>query len=289
MTDGGHPAAEPAIGPLTAPSRVAALLERHALTPDKGYGQNFLVDRAALRAILAAAGPLAGATVLEVGPGLGVLTRELAAASARVVAVELDARLLPVLRETLAGLTNVELVQGDALEVDLAGLPAGSLLVANLPYNVATPLLLRALASGRFERLVVLVQREVADRLGAAPATPAYGALSLVVRHYGVARSVRRVPPGAFFPPPKVTSSIVRIDVEQRDPPPAGLFELVHAGFAHRRKTLLKNLTLAGYDRSEAAAAIASVELDPRVRAEALDLDTFARLLGVAGPPPPRR
>lgn len=270
--------------PLTARSRVAELLERHGLRADKGFGQNFLVDEAALRAIVDAAELAPGDRVLEVGPGLGVLSHALAERGAHVTSVELDRRLLPVLAETLAdlerlpGAGSVEVVEGDAMRFDLARLPQGAKLVANLPYNVATAIVARALESGRFSRLVFLVQREVADRLTAKPEEPAYGALSLLVARFGRARTVRLVPPGAFFPPPKVTSAVVRVDVDPATEPDPELFALIHQGFAHRRKTLKRNLLYAGYPAERVDAALAELGLDPRVRAEALDLTTFERL-----------
>ncbi|NLG08062.1 MAG: 16S rRNA (adenine(1518)-N(6)/adenine(1519)-N(6))-dimethyltransferase RsmA [Deinococcales bacterium] len=270
--------------PLTARSRVAELLERHGLRADKGFGQNFLVDEAALRAIVDAAELAPGDRVLEVGPGLGVLSHALAERGAHVTSVELDRRLLPVLAETLAdlerlpGAGSVEVVEGDAMRFDLARLPQGAKLVANLPYNVATAIVARALESGRFSRLVFLVQREVADRLTAKPEEPAYGALSLLVARFGRARTVRLVPPGAFFPPPKVTSAVVRVDVDPAAEPDPELFALIHQGFAHRRKTLKRNLLYAGYPAERVDAALAELGLDPRVRAEALDLTTFERL-----------
>lgn len=263
---------------LTAPSQVAALLRRHGLTPDKGLSQNFLVDAAALRAIVDAAAIEAGDTVLEVGPGLGVLTRELARRAARVVSVELDRRLFDVLGETLAGADNVELVHADAARFDFTGLPPGALLVANLPYAVATAVVTRALESCRFKRMVFLVQREVADRLTASPGTPPYGALSLLVAHFGRARSVRRVAPGAFLPPPKVTSAVVRVDVDPDAAPDPALFAFIRSGFAHRRKTLVRNLVMAGLDRERVTAALARLGVDPRRRAETLDLATFRQL-----------
>lgn len=231
-----------------------------------------------LRDIVRAAELSADDTVLEVGPGLGVLTRELAARAGRVVSVELDARLLPALAETLKGLPNVELVHGDGLTFDLTALPEGSLLVANLPYNVATPILVRALASGRFKRLMFLVQKEVAGRLTASPSTPAYGALSLVVAHFGSARVVREVKPSAFFPPPEVTSSVVRFDVSPGQKEDPALFRLVHQAFAHRRKTLKRNLLMTGYAPQRVERALSATGLDPRVRAEALSLEQFRAL-----------
>jgi len=266
------------IGSLTAPSQVTALLRRHGVTPDKGFSQNFLVDAAALRAILDAAEIDPRDTVFEAGPGLGVLTRELASRAGRVVSVELDRRLAGVLAETLAGLDNVELVQGDAGRFDLTTLEPGALMVANLPYSVATALVTRGLESGRFKRMVFLVQREVADRLTASPGTSAYGALTVLVEHFGVARSLRRVPPGAFLPPPKVTSAVVRIDVRQGVAPDPELFAFIRAGFAHRRKTLVKNLVMTGFARDRVLTALGRLSLDPRVRAEALDLNAFRQL-----------
>ncbi len=253
-------------------------MTRYGLRADKGFGQNFLVDAHALLEIVGAAELTKADTVLEVGPGLGTLTRDLAARAGRVLSVELDAKLLPVLAETLAGLENVELIHGDGLAFDLAQLPQNSLLVANLPYNVGTPILVRALESGRFKRLVFLVQKEVADRLKAAPGTPAYGALSLVVAHFGSAKTVRDVKPSSFAPPPEVTSSVVRIDVRPGATPDPGLFRLVHQGFAHRRKTLKKNLLMAGYPAPLVGEALAAAGLDPRVRAEVLGLETFDTL-----------
>lgn len=269
---------------MSAPRRVREVLERHGLEARKSFGQNFLVDQAALRAIVSAAEVARGDPVLEVGPGLGVLTAALLAAGAAVTSVELDARLLPHLREefaeelALAGPGSLELVHGDALTFDLGRMPARAKLVANLPYNVATPVVARALESGRFSRLVFLVQREVAERLAAAPGSSAYGALSLLVGHFGRTRVVRTVPPGAFLPPPKVTSAVVRLDTDPAATPDPGLFKLIHQAFAHRRKTLVKNLVLAGYERGVVEAALGELGLLPLVRAEELDLRTLRAL-----------
>lgn len=257
---------------------IAGLLRQHGLWADKSFGQNFLIDHSVLQSILAAADITRADTVLEIGPGLGVLTRELAQRAAQVVAIELDQRLIGVLRETLADWPNITLVQGDALRYDVTALPQGALLVANLPYNVATPLLVSALESTRFKRLVVMVQREVADRLSATAGERAYGALSLVVAHFGKARKVRDVKPTAFLPPPSVMSSVVRIDVDAEARPHSELFTLIHEGFRHRRKTLRKNLLMAGYEADKVAAGFDRLGLSPMVRAEALDLTTFEAL-----------
>ena len=269
---------DPSRASLTSRVAVIDLLERHGLRAERGFGQNFLVDDGALKAIVAAAELTGADSVFEVGPGLGVLTRELAARALTVVSVELDRRLAPALAETLAGLGNVELLFADAMAFDLGVLPPGCVLVANLPYNVATALITKALASGRFGRLVFLVQKEVAQRLAAKASEPAYGALSLLTAHFGRVRLVREVKPGSFLPAPKVTSSVVRIDVDPQAAPDDELFELIHQGFAHRRKTLKRNLIYAGYPEAAAEAALAELGLDQRVRAEALSLAEFKRL-----------
>lgn len=269
---------DPARDPLTSVRVVRALLERHGLRADKRFGQHFLTDQAVVAAVVAAADVGSRDEVWEVGPGVGVLTRALAERAERVVSIELDGRLLPLLEQTLAGHDNVELRHADALRVDLAEARPGSVLAANLPYNVGTAVLLRALSAGRFRRIGVLVQLEVAERLVARAGERAFGSLSLHVAHYGSARITRRVAAGAFMPPPAVTSAVVAIDLApdvQSDP---RTFALVRRGFAHRRKTLLANLRMAGLSADAVRAALDACGLDPRVRAEALDLATFRRL-----------
>ncbi len=263
---------------LTSPRVVRALLTRHGLGADTSLGQHFLVDRATLAAIVAAAGLEPDDEAWEVGPGLGTLTVELAQRARRVVTVELDGRLLPLLAETLAAWPNAEVVHGDALRVDFSQASRGAHFVANLPYQVGTAVLAKVLSCGRFERAVVLVQREVADRLVARAGTAAYGSLSLWVAHHARARIVRTVPPGAFMPPPKVTSAVVVLDVDPAAGPDPATFALVRDGFRHRRKTLVANLRAAGDDPEQVRSALEDLGLDPRTRAEALDLTTFRRL-----------
>ena len=264
---------------LHAPRTVRALLERYGLRADKSFGQNFLVDVHALQAIVQAAELDATDTVLEVGPGLGVLTRELVERAGRVVSVELDRRLIAVLQETVGAAPNLEIRFGDAMQFDFGDLPNESVMVANLPYNIATGLIVRALESGRFERLVVMVQREVAERLVAAPGTPQYGAVSLIATHFANGRIVRNVAPGAFYPPPEVTSSIVRLDARPDARPAPELFALIKDAFRHRRKTLARNLQMAGYSRDRVASALEATGLETRVRGEELGLEQYRELL----------
>ncbi|HHO58096.1 16S rRNA (adenine(1518)-N(6)/adenine(1519)-N(6))-dimethyltransferase RsmA [Oceanithermus sp.] len=268
---------------LTKPSTVRALLERYGLAADRRLGQNFLVDAGLLDVIVRTADVRPQQPVWEVGPGLGTLTRALAEAGARVHAIEKDTRLEPVLRETLAGLP-VELAFADALAYDWSQVPPGSLFVSNLPYNVATPLLSELLRQGRFHRLVVLLQREVAERLAAAPGTPAYGLLSLRAAHHARVRKVRDFPPEAFYPRPKVTSTLVEL-VHTGAPDDPGLFRLVEAAFAQRRKTLRKNLEQAGWPRARVLAALEAAGLEPMVRAERLGIEDFRRLHAALGAP----
>jgi 16S rRNA (adenine1518-N6/adenine1519-N6)-dimethyltransferase len=263
---------------LSSTSTVRSLLERYNLRPDKAFGQNFLVDAHALSHIIEAAQISSDDTVLEIGPGLGVLTRELASRARHVTTVELDKRLLPVLQETLKDFSNLSLVHEDGLKFDLTTLPVDSLLVANLPYNVGTAILVRALESSRFKRLVFLVQKEVAERLTAAPGTKSYGALSLIVKYFGAAKRTADVKPSSFFPAPEVTSSIVCIETDTKVQAQPELFNFIHTAFRHRRKTLKKNLTMAGYETPRVLNVLTTLGLNSDVRAEALSLAAFQSL-----------
>lgn len=258
---------------LTHHSVIAQLLAEHGLQPDKRFGQNFLVDESVIAASLAAAAVQRTDTVLEIGPGLGVLTRELIARAGTVHAIEYDERLQPVLARTLGSPTNLHLHWQDALTFPFATLPRGTKLVANLPYNVATTLLIELLESQRFASLTALVQLEVAERLMAEPSTKAYGALSLIRLMYASGRIVKRVPPGAFFPPPKVTSAVIHLVPETHPEATEAVKRVIQHGFRHRRKTLQKNLLMAGYERDAVLTALA--DLPPQVRAEELTLQNF--------------
>lgn len=266
-----------AYAPLTSPKVVRRLLQDYGLQADKNFGQNFLVDANVLQSIVQAAHIRDDDTILEIGPGLGVLTRELLQRAKNVTSVELDKRLIPLLQDTLPT-RNFQLVQGDALEFPLHTLPEDSLLVANLPYNVATTLVINCLESLRFKRLVFLVQKEVAERLVAQAGDVAYGAISLLCRYFAEAEIIRHVKPSAFMPPPKVTSSVVRLVARANTTPDPQLFKLIKEGFSHRRKTLKKNLLMAGYQKEHVEHAFAEVGIDTKVRAEELMLEQFQQL-----------
>jgi 16S rRNA (adenine1518-N6/adenine1519-N6)-dimethyltransferase len=257
-------------------------MNRHGRARRRRLGQHFLVDPDVARRTLALADLAPGATVLEIGPGRGALTEVLLSAGLRVVAVELDAELAAELEaRRLAGLT---VVQGDFLRLDLGSLPAQPMpVVANLPYSSGTAILARLLeAAPRFPRIVVMLQREVAERLCALPGSRAYGALTVLTALRAVARLGFVVPPEAFRPRPEVESATVRLDVSPA--PRAGVVDpvafrrVVHFAFAQRRKSL-RNALGAGLGAQAAAdAALARAAIDPRRRAETLSLEEFATL-----------
>lgn len=298
-------AGAPAIDPrrLATPSGVAAVLEQYGLAPNKALGQNFLVDGNVLRRIVAAAELTAADTVLEIGPGLGVVTAHAARTARHVVAIEVDKGLFRWLTTFLGPYDNVHLVHEDALKTDLAGLlaahrpaPGGAYKVlANLPYYITTPLLMRLLEENLpIDSAVVMVQREVARRLGAVPATKDYGALSVAVQLRADVETVADVSPGVFFPRPQVQSSVVRLRLKPlppEAPPESLLFAVVRAAFGQRRKTLrnaLRHAAASGRHRSPADvvawtkddvdAALAAAEVDGRRRGETLSPADFVTL-----------
>lgn len=266
-----------------SPRQVRDLLAEHGLSPSRALGQNFVADPNTVRRIARLAEVGEGDQVVEIGPGLGSLTVALAETGARVTAVELDRHLMPPLRSLVEPL-GVRVVQGDAMRLDWDELLGGSAapgtpwaLVANLPYNVATPLVLDLLAGvPAIERMLVLVQREVAERLAAGPGDKAYGIPSVKVAFRADAEVVGRVPATVFVPAPRVDSALVRLrrlPTPRVDADPARLFRLVEAGFGQRRKMVRRSL--AGLVD---AAGFEQAEVRPEARAEELDLSAWARL-----------
>ena len=250
--------------------------------PKKALGQHFLVDRNVLGVIGRLAELQEDDVVLEVGPGLGILTRYLAERVRLVHAIELDRSLEEHLRAELDGLENVDLVFGDALAVDLRGLePQPSKLVANLPYSIATPLVVETLEKAAFlERWCVMVQREVAGRFFAEPRTKAYGAVSVLVQLAARRVGFHPIPPSVFRPRPRVDSALVAF-TRIPGPPLASVRTVVEAAFAHRRKTMANSISLAGVaSRSEVEEALASIGLAAGARAEELSPPDFISLAG---------
>ena len=271
-----------------------AILERHGFTFKKSFGQNFLTDTNILQKIVDTAEIDKKVNVIEIGPGIGALTEFLAESAAEVMAFEIDDRLVPILADTLRNFDNVTVVNQDILKVDLAqyiaefknpDLPIK--VVANLPYYITTPILMHLIESGiPFSEFVVMMQKEVADRISAQPNTKAYGSLSIAVQYYMTAKVAFVVPRTVFVPAPNVDSAILKM--VRRDQPAVAVqdekffFKVSKASFVHRRKTLWNNLT-SYFGKSEATkgkltAALERTDLSPSVRGEALSLEEFASL-----------
>ena len=271
-----------------------AILERHGFTFKKSFGQNFLTDTNILQKIVDTAEIDKKVNVIEIGPGIGALTEFLAESAAEVLAFEIDDRLVPILADTLRDFDNVTVVNQDILKVDLAqyiaefknpDLPVK--VVANLPYYITTPILMHLIESGiLFSEFVVMMQKEVADRISAQPNTKSYGSLSIAVQYYMTAKVAFIVPRTVFVPAPNVDSAILKM--VRRDQPAVEVqdekffFKVSKASFVHRRKTLWNNLT-SYFGKSEETkgkltAALERSELSPSVRGEALSLEEFARL-----------
>ena len=271
-------------------NQIKGLLGRHGFRFSKSMGQNFLVADWVPQDIAAASGAGPGVGVLEVGPGIGPLTRELSRRAERVVSVELDRALLPILEETLADCPNVQVVPGDILRTDIPALMEERLAgmtpiaCANLPYNITTPAITALVEAGCFAGITVMIQREVARRICAAPGSGDYGAFSVYCQYYTNPEILFEVEPACFLPPPKVTSAVVRLVPRPAGPEvddPAHFFRVVRAAFAQRRKTLLNSLaaSLEGApDRTRLAQAIEGCGLPAGIRGERLSIPQFAQL-----------
>ena len=274
---------------LTDYNEIRALLTRHGFRFSKALGQNFLTAAWVPERIAAEAGLDEQTGVVEVGPGVGCLTAQLAKRAGRVAAIELDKALLPVLKETLREYDNVSVIPGDATKMDLRALVAEILpglrpvVCANLPYNVTTPLLTALIEAGCFGTITVMIQREVARRICARPDSPDYGAFGLFVQWHCETELLFDVPPSCFVPQPKVTSSVIRLTKRPAPPLPVRdeklLFQVIRAAFNQRRKTLVNALSSGlGLDKGELEALLGELGYDARVRGEALDLAAFAAI-----------
>ena len=270
---------------IASPQVTQHILNRFKLRADKKLGQNFLIDEQVVRQIVAAAELSEADAVLEVGPGIGTLTQGLAESKAQVVAVELDTRLLPVLATTLEGYDNVRVVHGDILKVDImeeVGVPNFKV-CANLPYYITTPIIF-ALLEKRLpmERLVAMVQKEVAERMAAQPGGKDYGALSVAIQYYTEPEIAFIVPPTSFIPAPAVDSAV--IVCKRREKPPvevcdeALFFRVVKAAFSLRRKMLSNSLKNMGIKSEQVAKWLELAGVDGKRRAETLSLEDFAKL-----------
>ncbi|MBS5336573.1 MAG: 16S rRNA (adenine(1518)-N(6)/adenine(1519)-N(6))-dimethyltransferase RsmA [Veillonella sp.] len=268
---------------IASPEVVHYICKRFDIKMSKKLGQNFLIKRGIVDEIVHAAELMPGEPVLEVGPGIGTLTQGLAQSGADVTAIELDRRLLDVLDTTLASYDNVRIVHGDVLKLDVSTIMNHKpfKVVANLPYYITTPIIMSLLESKLpIERLVVMVQKEVALRMVAKPGTKDYGALSVAVQYYTEPDIVLDVPPKSFLPAPAVTSSVIRCVL--RDKPPVDVideklfFRVVKAGFAQRRKTFSNTMKTTGLSKDRIEELLAKANIDGQRRGETFTLQEFA-------------
>lgn len=275
---------------LSNPQVTIATIKKHGFSFQKRFGQNFLIDSHVMDKILRAAEIGPEDTVLEVGPGIGTLTQYLAEAAGRVYAVEIDRNLLPILEETLAPYDNVSVINDDILKVDIAAIAANApgpiKVVANLPYYITTPIIMGLLENHiPVKSITVMVQKEVAERMQAAPGTKDYGALSLAVQYYAEAYIAANVPPNCFMPRPNVGSAVIRLTTHEQPPVEVRdekqMFEIIRASFNQRRKTLVNGISnYAGlsYTKEEVGKALEGLGLSATVRGETLTLAQFAAL-----------
>lgn len=277
---------------LGTPQATIAILDKYKFVFQKKYGQNFLIDPHVLDRIMEAAGITPEDFVLEIGPGIGTMTQYLAANAREVTAVEIDRALIPILRETLSGFDNVEIINEDILKLDIRALAQRKnggrpiKVVANLPYYITTPIIMGLFESRvPVESITIMVQKEVADRMQTGPGSKDYGALSLAVQYYADPEIVANVPPNCFMPRPNVGSSVIRL---KSHPTPVVdvkdeklMFRLIRASFNQRRKTLvngLKNSPDLSFTKEQIEAAVTAIGKPLNIRGEALTLEEFAGL-----------
>ncbi|RUT27713.1 16S rRNA (adenine(1518)-N(6)/adenine(1519)-N(6))-dimethyltransferase RsmA [Paenibacillus zeisoli] len=281
---------------ISTPKRTKEIIQRHGFAFKKSLGQNFLIDQNILSKIVGAAELDETKGALEIGPGIGALTQKLAETAGKVTAVEIDQRLIPILKEVLEPYPHIRIVHGDVLKLDLRTLieaeyagQSGVSVVANLPYYVTTPIIMKLLEEHLpLENIVVMIQKEVAERMAAAPGGKEYGSLSIAVQYYCEPELVCIVPHTVFIPQPNVDSAVIRLKV-RKEPPvavddEAFFFDVVQASFAQRRKTISNNLKarfFAKEGREELERLLQEAEILPSRRAETLSLHEFARLSNV--------
>lgn len=274
---------------LYSPSHVKEVLSRHGFKFSKALGQNFLIDGNIVRKIVSESNITKDDYVLEIGPGMGTLTEELALNAKKVIAVELDRSLLPILDETLGKYDNVEIIYGDILDIDIEKLIEEKCegqsvkVVANLPYYVTTPIIAKLIEEDlNLESITVMVQKEVADRMATGPGSKVYGSLSVFVNFYCDPEIVVKVPKTVFMPQPKIDSSVIKLKLK-KDLPDIDkdkFFKVVKAGFSKRRKTILNALSSYGFniEKDDIRQVLESIDISPTERAENLSIEEFIKI-----------
>lgn len=285
---------------LTDISYARAVMEKHGISPQKRFGQNFLINDHVVCRIADTPGEnlneieMQNLGIIEIGPGIGTLTEKLATRYKKVVAIEIDKTLLPVLEDTLADFDNVKVIHADAMKIDFASLAAEEFagmhvaVCANLPYYITSPVIMRLLETGGiFESITVMIQKEVADRLCAAPGTATYGAITAACCYYADIKKCFTVSAANFIPPPKVTSEVIRMNLYQTPPVSCksreNLFRVIRGAFAKRRKTLANSLLgeTSKLSKAEIEAALVSLGYRADVRGETLGVSDFAKIADV--------
>lgn len=286
---------------LYSPATISEIRNKYGFRLSKSLGQNFLTDKNIIDRIIEKSNIGKEDLVIEIGPGFGVLTAAAAEAAGKVIAVEIDSNLIPILQETLRGYENVEIINADILKTDLKGLVEQNReingqkvnrvrIIGNLPYYITTPIIMKLLEERvPADSITIMMQKEVADRIKAGPGTKAYGAISAAVGYYCTVADVARAPKEIFIPRPKVDSAVIRLDIRKEKPvrlnSEDAFFTVIKAGFGQRRKTLLNALTgTYGKTKEEIGAVLAAAGIDPSRRAETLSLEEFAALANALWP-----
>lgn len=286
---------------LYSPATISELKNRHGFRLSKSLGQNFLTDKNIIDKIIEKSNISETDLVIEIGPGIGVLTAAAAEAAGKVIAIEIDRNLIPILNETLREYDNIEILNNDVLKTDLKEIleqnreihgqkTSGVKIMGNLPYYITTPIIMKILEDRvPADSITIMLQKEVADRIKSAPGSRTYGALSVAVQYYCTVTHVVNAPKEIFMPQPKVDSTVIRLDLRKEKPvqlnSEEAFFAVVKAGFGQRRKTLLNALTgVYGLTKEEIAAVMAAAGIDPVRRAETLSLEEFAALANTIRP-----
>lgn len=279
---------------LYAPSIIAEIKAKHDFQLSKSLGQNFITDKSIIERIVEGSGATENDLVIEIGPGIGVLTAEAAETASKVVAVEIDRKLIPILEETLSDYDNVEVINRDILKTDLneiiekerkAGSFSGDVkIIGNLPYYITTPIIMNILENAvEAESITIMMQKEVADRIKSGPGSKIYGAISVAVQYYCDVKQIAQVPKEVFVPRPKVDSAVLKLTLRKEKQveliEEKSLFECIKGGFGQRRKTLLNSLAgVRGLAKEDIRSVLEEVGIDPVRRAETLSIEEFASI-----------